>query len=62
MGKRFQVAYETGGYCKNICVWFDGTIRPMLGHHGKCRWNYDGQVFYHLTTPLNNTAPNGQKG
>lgn len=38
-------------YCKNIAIWFDGTLRPAKGHHGGCRWFYDGQVFYHL--PLN---------
>ena len=32
---------------KNICVWFDGTLRPGRGHHGRCRWVYDGQVFSH---------------
>ena len=32
---------------KNACMWHDGTLRPMKGHNGLCRWHYDGQVFVH---------------
>ena len=35
-------------YCRNIAIWYDGTMRPARGHHGNCQWFYDGQVFYHL--------------
>lgn len=31
----------------NICMWHDGTLRPAKGHHGRCKWVYDGQVFTH---------------
>lgn len=32
---------------RNICIWYDGTLRPAKGHHGDCRWKFDGQVWYH---------------
>lgn len=32
---------------KNICLWYDGTLRPMKGHIAKCRWHFDGQVWWH---------------
>lgn len=31
----------------NICVGHNGLLRPAKGHMGKCKWIYDGQVFYH---------------
>jgi hypothetical protein len=31
----------------NICLWYDGTMRPARGHIGKCRWHFDGQVWWH---------------
>jgi hypothetical protein len=34
-------------YCLNICIWLDGTLRPMKGHRGNCRWLFDGQIHYH---------------
>ena len=45
-------------YCRNIAIWYDGTMRPAMGHHGNCQWFYDGQVFYHLPhkeRAMNNT-------
>ena len=34
---------------RNVCVWYDGTMRSAKGHNnGKCRWRFDGQVWYHL--------------
>lgn len=35
-------------YAKNICLWYDGTLRPMRGHVAKCSWNFDGQIWWHL--------------
>ena len=32
---------------QNICLWYDGTVKPKLGHRANCKWKYDGQVFYH---------------
>ena len=32
----------------NICVWYDGTMRPMRGHDGSCQWKFDGQIWSHL--------------
>lgn len=32
-------------YCQNICIWHDGTVRPLKGHNGNCKWTYDGQIF-----------------
>lgn len=32
----------------NICMWYDGTMRPAKGHNGGCRWGFDGQVWFHL--------------
>ncbi len=34
-------------YCSNICIWWDGAIRPARGHNGNCIWGFDGQVYYH---------------
>ena len=50
-----RIVYDTREsiYCQNICIWFDGTIRPMKGHNGTCRWVYDGQVYYHQPTKAN---------
>ena len=33
---------------RNICIWWDGTMRPMKGHMGACGWKFDGQIWYHL--------------
>ena len=33
---------------RNICMWYDGTMRPAKGHNGGCRWGFDGQVWFHL--------------
>ena len=41
-------------YCLNICVWFDGSLHPMLGHKGTCKWIYDGQVYYHAKVKKDN--------
>jgi hypothetical protein len=35
-------------YAKNICAWYDGTLRPMKGHIAKCQWHFDGQIWWHL--------------
>lgn len=32
----------------NICVWYDGTMRPGRGHNGDCKWDFDGQIWWHL--------------
>lgn len=32
---------------KNVCLWYDGTIRPAKGHNLHCRWHFDGQVWWH---------------
>ena len=44
-----RIVYDTreSTFYHNICIWFDGTIRPLKGHNGNCRWTYDGQVYYH---------------
>lgn len=34
-------------HARNVCFWYDGTIRAMKGHHGNCRWHFDGQVWWH---------------
>lgn len=33
---------------RNICSWWDGTMRPMKGHMGACGWKFDGQIWRHL--------------
>lgn len=39
-------------FAYNLCIWHDGTLHPAKGHKGTCKWNYDGQVFYHLRRVL----------
>ena len=39
---------ETTTVIRNICTWYDGTMRPAKGHNGGCRWRFDGQVWFHL--------------
>jgi hypothetical protein len=31
----------------NICLWYDGTLRPGRGH-SNCKWTFDGQIWRHL--------------
>jgi len=37
---------------KNMCLWYDGTFRPMRGHpklnQTTCRWKFDGYIWWHL--------------
>lgn len=33
---------------RNMCMWYDGTIKPMRGHQGACGWKFDGQIWRHL--------------
>lgn len=33
---------------QNVCVWWDGTLRPGRGHSGNCKWRFDGQFHIHL--------------
>ena len=52
-------------YAKNLCVWFDGTIRGALGHNGTCEWGFDGQVFFHkklLTNVKNQSTIKSNQG
>ena len=44
------------GYCLNICIWHDGTVRPRKGCDGHCKWRYDGQVFIHTNRPAERDA------
>lgn len=39
---------------RNICIWYDGTMRPMRGHMGACKWEFDGQIFWHEPLTTNN--------
>lgn len=32
----------------NICIWYDYTFVPKRGHHGDCKWKFDGQIWRHL--------------
>lgn len=32
---------------ENICIWYDGTMHPHRGHNGDCKWEFDGQIFWH---------------
>lgn len=34
-------------HTKNVCIWYDGTLRALRGHNGNCSWTFDGQVWYH---------------
>lgn len=34
-------------YCENVCLWWDGTLIPWKKHNAKCRWSYDGQIWFH---------------
>lgn len=34
---------------KNVCLWYDGTLRAMKGHDVRnCKWKFDGQIWRHL--------------
>lgn len=33
---------------QNICIWYDGTLKIMRGHHGDCKWQFDEMVWKHL--------------
>lgn len=35
------------GYAKNVCLWWDGTLRAARGHNATCEWGFDGQVHFH---------------
>lgn len=36
---------------RNMCIWWDGTMRPMKGHMGNCRWKFDGYFWVHNPLP-----------
>lgn len=42
-----EVGKKQVAYAKNICLWYDGTLRPMRGHKAKCRWQFDGAIWWH---------------
>lgn len=36
-----------GLFCENVCLWWDGTLKPQKGHNATCSWLFDGQIYYH---------------
>lgn len=35
-------------HVENMCLWYDGTLKPMRGHTADCKWRFDGFIWEHL--------------